>query len=190
MITQDPMPDERTNLLPLERRRALRRDYFMRLGVVVAAFAATLSLTAAILLVPTYVFLVKSAAAEKARLASIESAISSSGEAALSARLTALSDDTKALSALASARSVSEVMRAALEISRPGISLSGFAYEPGASGNRSALAISGTAMTRDALRKYQLALQHAPFVRAADLPVSAYAKDSAIAFTIAVTLAP
>jgi hypothetical protein len=39
------------------------------------------------------------------------------------------------------------------------------------------------------LRSYQLALQGASFARAVDLPVSAYAKDADIAFTVTITLA-
>jgi hypothetical protein len=52
------------------------------------------------------------------------------------------------------------------------------------------LSVSGIAVTRGALRAYQLALQSAPFAVAANLPVSAYAKDTDIAFTITVTLTP
>jgi len=48
----------------------------------------------------------------------------------------------------------------------------------------------GIAATRDALRNYQIALQNAAFARAADLPVSAYAKDSNISFNITITLKP
>lgn len=190
MIISNRMRSELTNLLPLARRRALRRDYFVRLCVVVALLATALSLAAAALLLPAYVFLTESANAKQKHLASIESAVSSSDEVALSARLTALSNNAATLSALAGARSASAVISAVLAISRPGIVLSGFAYSPIADKNPGALAISGTAAARDALRSYQLALQNAPFVRSADLPVSAYAKDTAIAFTITVTLAP
>jgi len=52
------------------------------------------------------------------------------------------------------------------------------------------LSVSGTAANREALRTYQLALQGAPFTLTAALPVSAYAKDSDIAFTITITLSP
>ena len=81
-------------------------------------------------------------------------------------------------------------MRAVLAISHPGITLSGFDYVPGAGKNPGTLAISGTAATRDTLRNYQTALQSAPFAVTANLPVSAYAKDTGIPFSITVTLAP
>jgi Tfp pilus assembly protein PilN len=52
--------------------------------------------------------------------------------------------------------------------------------------------ISGIADTREDLRSYESALSALPFVTNADLPISDYAKASAIPFTITLTgsLAP
>ena len=68
--------------------------------------------------------------------------------------------------------------------------LSGFSYTPSSSSGSGTIALSGISATRDALRGYQLALQGAPFARSAALPVSAYAKDANIDFTITITLSP
>ena len=184
------MRSELTNLLPLERRRALRRNYFLRLGVVALLFASALTLAAAVLLLPTYVFLANSYRAKEARLANVESTLSSSDETALSARLAALSSDAATLVALGNAPSASAIIRAALATSRPGVTLSSISYTPATGTAPGTLALSGTAASRDALRSYQLALQGASFALSADLPVSAYAKDTNIAFTVTVTLVP
>ena len=184
------MHNELTNLLPPERQRAFRQDYFIRLGVVVAVLATALVLSAAVLLLPTYVFLSESDRVETEHLAAIESTATSSDSTAFSAQLTTLSNNAAALSALADATSVSSIIAAVLTIPRPGVTLSGFAYTPATSKNQETLAISGSAKTRDTLRSYQLALQRASFASAANLPVSTYAKDSDIPFTITVTLAP
>lgn len=184
------MRSELTNLLPLERRRALRRSYFLRLGVVTLLFTSVLTLAAASLLLPTYVFLVNSYHAKEARLANIESTLSSSDETALSVQLAALSNDAATLTALENAPSASAIIRAALATPRPGVILSDISYTPAAGTTLGTLALSGTAASRDTLRSYQLALQSASFARSADLPVSDYAKDTDIAFTITVTLAP
>jgi hypothetical protein len=82
------------------------------------------------------------------------------------------------------------IMRKVLDISHPGIALSGFLYLPANGKKPGTLSISGSSATRDTLRGYQTAIQSAPFVKSADLPVSAYAKDTDIAFTITVILAP
>ncbi len=49
------------------------------------------------------------------------------------------------------------------------------------------MTVSGMAATRDALRQYATALGGLPYVSKADLPISAYAKDSDITFTITLT---
>ena len=95
------MYNELTNLLPLERQRALAREYVVRLSIVGVVLLTVLTLIAAALLFPTYVYLSKSMSAEEARLAAIESALSSTNEASLSARLTALTKDAALLTALA-----------------------------------------------------------------------------------------
>lgn len=184
------MPERLTDLLSPERRAALARGYFLRLGTVSALFATALVIAAAALLAPTYVFLARSIAAREARLASMKAAFASSDDAALSARLSAIKDDADALSALEHSPSVSATVRSALAVSRAGVALSGFEYAPPAAKRPGSLTISGTAATRDALRGYQLALENAPFASSVSLPVSTYAKDKDIPFTITVTLAP
>jgi len=184
------MQNEFTNLLPSKRQSALSRDYFVRLAVVGTVLFSILTLASTVLLIPTYVFLANSVGAKEARLAHIKSALSSEGESTLTARLTALSGNAAILTALAHAPSASDGIRAVLAVARPGITLFDFSYTPAFGTNTGTIVISGRALTRDALRKYQLALSSAPFARSADLPVSAYAKDSDIAFTITVTLAP
>lgn len=184
------MSDGLTNLLPLERRNQLAREYRYRFGVVAVSLVILLLLAAAALLSPTYLFLMGSATAKEARLTGIQASLSSSDQVALSARLATLSSDAAALTALADAPSASAIIRAVLAISRAGITISGFTYTPISGTTPATLALSGTSATRDALRSYQLALQNAPFARSVDLPVSAYAKDANISFTITILLAP
>ncbi len=184
------MARQLTNLLPSARREALAREYYFRFGVVVVSLCVFLGAVAAIFLVPTYVFLTGSMQEKQTRLADIKSTLSSADEEALSARLKALSNDTARLTALSNKQSASSIMRSALAIPRPGIVLSGFTYTPVAGKSPGTLVVSGTAGTRDVLRQYQLALQGAAFVQSANLPVSAYAKDTNIAFAITLTLAP
>lgn len=184
------MDNERINLLPPERQRALSRDYFFRLGTVVAALITALTCAAAVLLLPTYVFLAKNTATKGAHLTNIGSVLSSADEKALSAQLAAFSSDAALLVELGHAPSIGAIVRQALDVSRPGVILSGFSYTPAVLKKPGTLAISGTATTRDALRNYQMALERAPFAVLAALPVSAYAQDADIEFSITVTLAP
>lgn len=184
------MREELTNLLPPDRQRIVARDYRIRFGVVIIALLIILTLAAAALLVPTYILLMMSVKTKEARLAEVKSTVPSTDEAVLSARIAALADNIVALKALASVPSASATVRAVLAVPRPGIRISGFTYAAAVEQTPGTIMISGTAAVRNALRDYQVALQSAPFITSADLPISAYAKDTDITFTITVTLAP
>lgn len=184
------MNDELTNLLPPERQRALSREYRLRLSTVAACLLATLTIIAGLLLVPTYVFLSQTITAKQITLANVESILHSSDEEALSSHLASLSNDAATLMALGKAPSASAVIRAVLAVPRSGNTLSGLSYTPAISKAPATLTISGSAVSRDALRSYQLALQSSSFIASADLPVSVYAKDADISFTIIAALIP
>ena len=179
-----------TNLLPIARRHALVREYYFRLGVVALATISVLVVMAGVLLVPSYLFIQANVAAKQAQLASIESTLSASNETALSARLIALSSDTATLAGLASAPSASASIRALLAVAHPNITLATISYTASTQKTSGTVVVSGTSSTRDALRNYQIALQNTPGVARADLPVSAYAQDADITFTVTVTLSP
>jgi len=185
-----PMINGLTNMLPDDRRDKLVHEQRFRFGVVVVFAFTVLLIVAGILLVPTYVFLNGSAHTKEDRLASLKSTLSFTEEAVLATRLGALSNSAIALTALSNNPSASGVLREALAISRPGITISRFVYTPSKGKALGVLELSGAAETRGALRNYQLAIQGTPFARSANLPVSAYAQDADIAFTITITLAP
>jgi|SRR3989344_505444 len=178
------------DLLPLERQQALSRKYFMRVCVVATVFVTILTVVAGALLVPNYIFLTQSISAKQGQLANVDSILSSTNESALSEHLETLFGESAQIIALGNAPSASATIRTVLAIPRPGVSLSGFEYSRADGKIPGALIVSGIAATRDALRSYQVELSGAPFAAAANLPVSAYAKDTNIAFNITVTLAP
>ncbi len=184
------MMSDLTNLLPEERRRALDRGYLLRLGTVAILAVVLLFACAAALLVPTEVFLADAINTKNARLTVLNNSLDSADAAALSARLATLGNNVSAVSTLATVPHASSVMSEILAIVHPSIVLTGFTYVPPVKKAPATIAVSGTAATRDALRSYQLALQSAPFASAVDLPVSAYAQDANISFTMTVTLAP
>jgi Tfp pilus assembly protein PilN len=177
-----------TNLLPMERRHLLVREYYFRLIVIVVALGILLLGASAILLLPTYLFLAGSAQEKDAELAHVTATLASADEISLSTRLAALSNDAAAIIALSKNPSVSAALRAALAIPRPGVSLSGLTYTPDT--KATTLLLTGTASTRDSLRAYQLALEGMPGATSVTLPVSVYAKDTAIPFVITLLLKP
>lgn len=180
----------RTNLLPPSRLQALSRDYVLRLGVIGLLLMTVLVFVAGLLLVPMYVFLTVNLGAKEASLARVDSAKMSSGESAIADRLTELSKNMGLIAAHKTTPPAIGSIGAVLSIAHPSVTISGIGYERGASTKQIKMTVSGTAATRDALRNYLRTLQTASFIRSADLPVSAYAKNMDIPFVITIALTP
>lgn len=178
---------ELTNLLPKSRRKANRAAYFFRLSTVGVLMLALLVVISGILLVPTYLYLAQQVTANEARVAHLDEALASSEEQAVNARLEQLAQDASHLAELSSKASASGAIRAVLAVSRPGIALSGFTFTAGKEGEEHRMTVSGLAASRESLRRYDQALAALPFVSSANLPISAYAAESNIPFTITLT---
>jgi hypothetical protein len=186
------MSHEFINLLPPDRLRAFRRGYFLRVATVALLLGTLLVVIHGVFLLPSYLY-ASSEITARERAASGEGAEAPT-TASAAATLAALKSDATYLNRLTTAPSASAALRAVLSVPRPGVSLQSFTYTPPAPGNGASakMLITGTASTREALRAYDLALTGAAFVSSVDLPVSAYAKEADIAFTLTLagTLAP
>ncbi len=184
------MSTELTNLLPINRIRAVRRAYFGRLIIIASILLTLLMIVTGVLLVPAYIYARTQVRIQTEHLEAINAGLENSDEAELQSRLSVLSERVDFLLEVSETPTVSMLMKDVLAISRPGIKLSGFSYSSHKIDEQpNTLLVMGTASTRDRLRAFQLALLSAPFSVTADLPISAYAKDRDIAFTITVTLA-
>jgi hypothetical protein len=181
------MSSELTNLLPRDRVRILRTEYFFRLATVAVLGLVGLVIVCGVLLFPSYLFLGIQVSSRSAEIANLGNASKNADQASAAARLTALADDTTYLATLAKKPNVSKTIKNVLAVPHPGITLSGFTFAPPKGSTNGTMTVSGTSATRDALRSYSLALRSVPTVDSADLPVSAYAKDSNIPFTVTLT---
>lgn len=181
------MASELTDLLPSERKLAFVRDYFFRLGTVVALVVAVLLLMHGIMLSPAYFNLSQAKANEQGRLASLKERLASSDDQEIIGRLADLDRQTKHLSGLGQVPSATAAVRQVLALPRSGITLSGFAFTPPLGRQPGLLRITGTAASRASLRAYQSMLASVPTVSSVDLPISAYAKESDISFSVTLT---
>ncbi len=181
------MAHELTNLLPPERARSLRRLYFMRLATVGILMLGGIVVAHGVLLLPSYLYVSEQVRSREAALASFSSTLAGSEEQEVKARIAALNEDASHLSSLAETPAASALIRALLAVPHPGIRLSGFTYTPAINGAEPKMSLSGVAASREALRRYDEALASLPYVSDTDLPISAYAKESDIAFSIALT---
>lgn len=183
------MSSELTNLLPEARTRQFRRRYFLRLTTVAFVLLAFLVLLHAVLLLPTYLYARSETARGKAELATLDASADSAGEAKVTERQALLQGTATNLARLGTAPTASAALRTALAVPRPGVALTGFTFTaPVAPNSPAYMQITGIAGSRDALRQYATALGALPFVTGADLPISAYAKEADIEFTITLTV--
>ena len=83
-------------------------------------------------------------------------------------------------------------MRAIIAIGHPGVTITGVSFARGQAVDTHRLSITGKAVSREALRSYASALGSLSYVRTVDLPISAYAKESNIDFSLTLigTLTP
>jgi hypothetical protein len=189
------MYSELTNLLPEDKTRAIRREYFLRLLLIAVLVLTVVVIAQMVFLLPSYLYEHELVATRSSELQALSSNLATAQEQQAQTQLSALKSGADFLLGLGKAPTVSAAMRAILAVSRPGITLSGFAYgqvDANPSSATRTLQLSGIASTRESLRSYDSALAALPFVSSADLPISDYAKDSKIPFTITLTgsLAP
>ncbi|HVX90080.1 MAG TPA: hypothetical protein VHC20_00245 [Candidatus Paceibacterota bacterium] len=187
------MSHDMINLLPPDRSRAFRRNYFIRLATVAFMLLTALVVIHGILLLPSYLYATAEVRAEQAALVNTSANADATAESAAS-ELATLKASAAHLAELKNTPSASGAVRVVLGVPHPGVSLASITYTPPTGGNAQSakMVLSGTAATREELRSYNLALTGAPFVTSVDLPISAYAEDTDIAFsmTITGTLAP
>jgi hypothetical protein len=139
------------------------------------------------LLFPSYLYISEELALERAQLSELEASLAQNGQGDINARFTRLNEHAKRLLTFSQTPAASDALERLLEVPHANVALSGFSVDA-AVGNVRQGKISGIADSREALRVYHQALTAVPFVTKADLPLSAYAKEADIPFSILLTL--
>lgn len=181
------MITEHTNLLPEGRVRALRQLYFMRLAVVAVLLLSVVAVAHSIFLLPSFLFLRDQVGEQRDELARLSTALSGGEEKQVSERVARLNADAKRLAELAAEPRASAVISGIVALPRTGIRITGFTYSPKNASVAASMSVSGVASSRESLRAYEQQLAAEPYVDSTSLPISAYAKERDIPFTIALT---
>lgn len=182
---------ELTNLLSEDRVRALKREYLLRVLTTTAILGSALIIVHATLLVPSYMYLFEELKARTAHLQSLTSAFASSEGQEMGARLAVLNERAQRIDTLTKTPSGSLLVRNILAVPHENIRITGFSLSR-TDEMQASLRIVGVSSSREALRRFHEKLTKLSFVSRADLPLSVYAQESDIAFSIALsgTLAP
>lgn len=180
------MEPKLTNLLPQERAHALRQLYFLRLTVVALLVLSGVAVVHGVLLLPSYLYLQSQVAERESSLERLTTTLAGSEEQEIGMRVAALAADSAHLARLSSVPKASAAVSAIIKLPRSGIRLTGFSFAPKDEADAT-MTVSGIASTRENLRRFEQLLAAEAYVTKADLPISAYAKESDIAFTITLT---
>jgi Tfp pilus assembly protein PilN len=183
------MDDNLTNLLPASHVRSLRREYFLRLATVAGVLALGVLTAHAALLFPTYLYGQANAAAKQAELDTLRMSQATAQEREIAERLGQLRRDVEHLERLGRIPTGSSLVRSLLDVPRPDTLLTGIKLTRAEGETPGSMTVSGRARSRDSLRAYVAALEAAPGVASAELPISAYAKERDIPFIITLRLA-
>lgn len=176
------MSHDVTNFLPSDKLRAFRRGYFLRVGTLAVFLLVFLVVTHGVLLIPAYLYAqdLKSQAEAQLSARSLE-ALGEEHEG-ITGRIELLETAAKTLIAFLAPTTATERFESILALPTLGITLSSLSVDQ----NR--MRITGSAVSREALREYHLALSALPFVAQADLPLSSYAKETDIVFAIDISI--
>jgi Tfp pilus assembly protein PilN len=139
-----------------------------------------------VFLVPTFIFLNQDVLSKSSELQKLSKSQTAEEQLAQT-ESAALQTEAKNLAAHDTTPTASAVLQTILAVSHSGIALEGFTYTPPDATGKGSLEINGTADTREDLRNYDESLSALPYITNADLPISDYAAESNIVFTITLT---
>src|SRR5690606_9691024 len=110
--------------------------------------------------------------------------LGSSEERSIAQRREQVEASARELSSVIASAEVTPALRAILSVPSEGVRVTGISAAPGASDADARMSVTGVASTREALRRYHSAVAALDFVKNADLPLSVYAAETELAFTI------
>jgi hypothetical protein len=180
------------NLLPDSRKKQLAQLYLVRVGVVGAILASLVLGIHAVLTTPSLVHVRQVVSERTLTLSALGEQLADGEDKQVGERVARLATSATELTQHAQAATASGVLRALTEVSHEGVSITGMSFTRAQTPDGHRFTITGKATGREALRSYVATLGTLPYVKTVDLPISAYAKESDIQFSLTLigTLTP
>jgi len=175
------------NLLPEMRKDSLRRAYLMRFFVVSVLVLFGVLIIQVVGMVPSYVYVEQQQRMYEAELAGLGEKLAGFEEKGIQERVSTLEARAVALQEIANASTASSVFRAVVAVPHAGIKIERLSFTRGRGDVTPSLVIAGVAASRSTLSSYANALSLLPYVTHADLPISAFAKEIDIPFSLTLT---
>ena len=175
------------NLLPEMRKDSLRRMYLMRFLVVSVLVLFGVLIIQVVGMVPSYVYVEQQQVMYETELAGLGEKLAGAEEQGIQERVSTLEARALALQEGAKGSTASSVFRAVVAVPHAVIKIERLSFTRGKGEVTPSLAIAGVAASRSTLSSYATALSHLPYVSNVDLPISAFAKETEIPFSLTLT---
>lgn len=177
------------NLLPLQEKKLIRREYFTRLAIIFGVFTFVSLLMALALLVPSY-FLSRVFRNEaKQSLNSLARSNAAKDTEALSKEIAFIAAAERALSNTHPVVAVSDLF-SAITLARNGTGVRIFSLRFNRDNTGSGISVTGEAGSREDLLLLRKKLEDSDFFANVELPISNFAKGKKIDFSVILTNKP
>lgn len=182
------MNTKMTNLLAPSGIRRVRHGYLLRLLTIALLLGSFVVIVHALFLLPSHLHAAAEVRERSLERSQLADTAATPEEAAAQARIKVLEDDLARLRLLSERLPASKALEGILLVPREGVRLEGISYTaPASATSTRRMVLSGTAATRESLRIFTERLESVDGVDEVELPISAYAKESAIPFSLTLT---
>jgi Tfp pilus assembly protein PilN len=171
------------NLLPPEGHRAVKQEYFFRVGAAILLLLASVAIFLTIAFIPTYVLIGAQISSSGAQT----TAVSSEEETYRAAEAT-VKDIEKIITQLekrATPLEISSIIEEIRQSASPQVVFKTFRVD--ASKAPATIQVQGIAETRESLARFRTALEASDMFLKAEVPISDLARETELPFTIAIT---
>lgn len=172
------------NILPKNKKDAIRKEYRLRLATIGLLLIAASILIVTVSMLPSYILLTFRENTVQEQI-NIEKERQEEVDLSQSDILQRAQAQIESATLTSSDQELSSIVRVITESRSNAIAISHLSY-----GRKdTSISVSGMAATRDDLLSFRDALRQQPLFSAAELPVSSLAKNNRVPFSITLTLA-
>ncbi|MEK7170654.1 MAG: hypothetical protein AAB767_05185 [Patescibacteria group bacterium] len=177
-----------SNLLPQTEKETIRREYRIRLAIVALWLLFAAVSIASALLIPSYFLSSQKEKAASERFETLSANVRKENAAAIDSILSGAQSRLSLLSRIPPKVFFHEALTQVVSVKGSKISVEEISFTEGEDGTWKFI-IRGRAGNRSALLSYAKALERAGIFKKADVPISDFAKDTDIAFSLLATSA-
>jgi len=171
------------NLLPKQEKEAIRREYRIRLAIVILWFSFATLVIASVLLVPSILLSSQKEKAAEQRFDTLSKSIKKDDAAALDSVLRKAQSHLALLSHEAPTVLLHELLVNIVSTKTDSVSLARFSFAKASEGKRYA-DINGISKDRATLLAFVRALERSGLFEKVEVPISNFAEDTDIEFSI------